>query len=226
MIESEANSETAQYMSRNLIIGAFVVAYAGKYVLVSQQNQVQVSKSIESSEKVPFEHPFFQMLASYLGEFIFTIFYYIYKTIIWSDQVQKSEIRYVQFIYPALCDFTQNLLFIFGISMMLPQMSIATKALALPISAFFCRWSLLKIRKSFNMKQSMALFGIMVSVTIIFIISSSDELKLDGSEAIKKEQEQMTGLIMLGFSACFQAFEVCLENRLFMIEPDLTALSL
>ena len=31
---------------------------------------------------------------------------------------------------------------------------------------------------------------------------------------------------MLGFSACFQAFEVCLENRLFMIEPDLTALSL
>ena len=31
---------------------------------------------------------------------------------------------------------------------------------------------------------------------------------------------------MLCLSACFQAFEVCLENRLFMIEPDLTALSL
>ena len=36
----------------------------------------------------------------------------------------------------------------------------------------------------------------------------------------------MAGFLMLGLSACFQAFEVCLENRLFMIEPDLTALAL
>ena len=142
------------------------------------------------------------------------------------DSYQRSEIRFVQFIYPALCDFTQNLLFIFGLGMVLPSMSIATKAVALPISAFFCKWSLLKIRKSFNMKQIMALIGIMVSVLLIFIISSSKDLSSDGTEAIKKEQEMTTGLIMLGLSACFQAFEVCLENRLFMIEPALTALNL
>ena len=129
----------------------------------------------------------------------------------------------MQFIYPALCDFTQNILFIFGLSMMLPSMSIATKALAWPISAFFCKWSLLKIRKNFDMKWTMALFGIMISVTIIFFISLSHDID---SDTIQQEQSQTTGLIMLGFSACFQAFEVCLENRLFMIEPDLTALSL
>ncbi len=31
---------------------------------------------------------------------------------------------------------------------------------------------------------------------------------------------------MLSLSACFQAFEVCLENRLFMIEKELSALAL
>jgi len=36
----------------------------------------------------------------------------------------------------------------------------------------------------------------------------------------------MSGLIMLGLSACFQSFEVTIENRIFLIEKDLSALAL
>ena len=69
------------YWRTNTVIACFLVAYTGKYLLVTSMNQVMVSKGIDggSTEKVPFDHPFFQMVAAYLGEFIFTIFYYLYK---------------------------------------------------------------------------------------------------------------------------------------------------
>ena len=95
-----------------------------------------------------------------------------------------------------------------------------TKAVALPISAIFCRWSLLKIRKTFNSKQIVALIGILIGVAWTTIAS------FDMSKEELLTSQQTTGYIMLGLSACFQAFEICLENRLFMIEPNLSALAL
>ena len=120
-----------------------------------------------------------------------------------------------------------NLLFIYGFTNLLPSISIATKAVALPLSAFFCKWSLLKIRKNFNFKQIMALGGILVAVTITFLQALMNDVENEDGDVEKVEkQEQITGLIMLFFSAIFQAFEVCLENRLFMIEPDLKPLAM
>ena len=84
MINS-AELETPSYWRTNVVIGFFLVAYTGKTLLMSTQNEIQVSKTIGSSEKVPFEHPFFQMVAAYLGEFIFTIFYYLYKAFVMRD---------------------------------------------------------------------------------------------------------------------------------------------
>lgn len=92
------------------------------------------------------------MLAAYIGEFIFTIFYYLYLAIILQYSTQWSEVRFCQFIYPALCDFIEMLLFVFGLSKMAGDEGMVTKSLALPLSAMFCKWSLLKIRKSFNWK--------------------------------------------------------------------------
>ena len=39
-------------------------------------------------------------------------------------------------------------------------------------------------------------------------------------------RDQALGFTMLGLSAVFQASEICLENRLFIIEKDLSALAL
>jgi len=120
---------------------------------------------------VPFDHPFFQIILAYLGEFVFTILYYLYMGLIMRHWIQATEIRFRQFMYPALCDFMEQLLFIFGLSMSLPSMSIMTKALALPISAGFSRWSILRLNKTFSWKQIIALIGVLVSILWIFLIS-------------------------------------------------------
>ena len=137
-------------MVTNIVICSFIVAQTAKYVLMTSQNEVDVSKSAQNKEKVPFSHPFFQMLAAYLGEFLFTIFYYIHKAFLMRHEVRQSEIKFRQFIYPALCEFIESMLFIFGLAQLAPSMSMVTKALALPISAFFCRLAFLRILKSFD----------------------------------------------------------------------------
>ena len=119
------------------------------------------------------------MMASYLGEFVFTILYYLYLAFVLRSTQQDSEIQFRQFIYPALCDFTGNLLFIFGLSNTMANNSMMTKAVALPIAAIFCKWSLIKIRKTFNSKQIVALLGILIGVTWTTIASfdmSKEEL--------------------------------------------------
>ena len=119
------------------------------------------------------------MMASYLGEFVFTILYYLYLAFVLRSTQQDSEIQFRQFIYPALCDFTGNLLFIFGLSNTMANNSMMTKAVALPIAAIFCKWSLIKIRKTFDSKQIVALLGILIGVTWTTIASfdmSKEEL--------------------------------------------------
>ena len=95
-----------------------------------------------------------------------------------------------------------------------------TKAIALPITAIFCRWSVLRIRKTFNWYQIGALIGILIGATWIMYAT------IDYESELTLTSDQTTGILLLGLSACFQAFEVCLENRIFLIEKDLTALGL
>ena len=102
---------------------------------------------------------------------------------------------------------------------MVPSMSMMMKALALPISVSFSRWSLLRIRKLYNGKQIGSLVGILVAVIWIFV--ASIEAKKDWFS-----KDQWIGYILLVFSAIFQAFEISFEERLFMIEPELTPLGL
>jgi len=63
------------------------------------------------------------------------------------------------------------MLFIFGIGNMLPSLGIVTKAIALPMAAVFCKWSLLRIRKTYNVKQIVAISGILVGILFIFFVS-------------------------------------------------------
>ena len=168
---------------------------------------------------MPFDHPFFQIILAYLGEFVFTIIYYLYMGLVMRHWIQATEIRFRQFMYPALCDFTEQLLFIFGLSMALPSMSIMTKALALPISAGFSRWAILRLNKTYNWYQITGLICILVSIVWIFLVSI--DLKAEW-----KSQNQGLGLTLLTLAACFQAFQISLENRIFMIEPDISALTL
>lgn len=45
-----------------------------------------------------------------------------------------------------------NLFFIYGLSAMLPSVTMASKAITLPLTALFCMWSFVRINKTFNMK--------------------------------------------------------------------------
>jgi len=64
-----------------------------------------------------------------------------------------------------------------------------------------------------------ALIGILVSVLLLLLASYGIQ-----SEWFSKQYT--SGLLLLTLSACFQSFEVTLENRIFNIEKDLSALAL
>ena len=102
---------------------------------------------------------------------------------------------------------------------MLPGFSLMTKAIALPFAALFSKWSLLKIRKNYNWKQIASICGVLAGVVWVSIATVSLQSDLFSGE-------QLTGFLMLVLSACFQALEIALESRLFMIDDQLTALGL
>ena len=158
-------------------------------------------------------------MAAYVGEFIFTLGYYFAKNYVFDVEHVQSEIRFVQFCYPAICDFMGNLLFIYGLSAMLPSISMVSKAITLPLTAYFCTLAIVRINKTFNNKQIIALIAILASVLMVMLASYDLQKEWFG-------KDHTTGLIMLGISACFQSFEVTLENRIFNIEKDLSALAL
>ena len=146
------NSQERPYFWTNVIIVSFICCYILKTLFLSSANDVKVSKTIDGGEKVNFDHPFIQICAAYVGEFIFTIGYYIAKYYVLDLDHSQSEIRFVQFFYPAFCDFMGNLFFIYGLSTMLPSVTMASKAITLPLTALFCMWSFVRINKTFNMK--------------------------------------------------------------------------
>ena len=61
--------------------------------------------------------------------------------------------------------------------------------------------------------------GILFSILFVLLASY-------GASSAVFSADKTGALIMLGLSACFQSFEIVLEKRIFMIEPDLTALAL
>ena len=72
-----------------------------------------------------------------------------------------------------------------------------TKAIALPITAIFCRWSVLRIRKTFNWYQIAALIGILIGATWIMYAT------IDFESELTLTADQTTGILLLGLSACF-----------------------
>ena len=58
-------------------------------------------------------------------------------------------------------------------------------------------------------------------MSVLLVMIASYDLQADWFG-----KDQTTGLIFICLSACFQSFEVCLENRIFIIEKDLSALAL
>ena len=92
---ADAATENKSYMRTNFIILVFFGAYSAKYLLMLEQNEVKVSKDLSNSSKVPFEHPFFQMMAAYVGELVFTVLYYLYLAFVMQNRLRSSEIRFI-----------------------------------------------------------------------------------------------------------------------------------
>ena len=92
---TDAVPESRSYMRTNFIILGFFGAYSAKYLLMLEQNGIKVSKDLNNSEKVAFDHPFFQMMAAYVGELVFTILYYLYLAFVMQNRMRSSEIRFI-----------------------------------------------------------------------------------------------------------------------------------
>lgn len=160
---------TKHYFWTNVIIVVYLFFLSAKWVAISLMNLIQVPSDLNSSTLVPFDFPFLQIVAAYVGEFVFTIFYFIHMAFVMRVDVKNSEIRFVQFLYPALCDFLSNIFFILGMGQLLPTLSIMTKTAALPLTVLFTRWSLVKINKTYDTKQTVSIAAIFISAVLLFL---------------------------------------------------------
>ena len=121
----------------------------------------------------------------------------------------------IQFIYPALCDFASSMLLMIGLVDANAYTSIMVTAIALPFTAFCVQWDKLRVRKTLDQMQVIAIVGICSLIARVFVFSPKPEESFD-----------MISLIFIGLSACLQALKSTLENRLFVIDDDLSPLSL
>lgn len=68
-----------------------------------------------AGEDVKFKHPFFQSCIGFSGEFIVVGALYIYYMVRDPIQIKSAQIRFRYFLLPALCDFLENTLLVFGL---------------------------------------------------------------------------------------------------------------
>ena len=185
------------YWLTNLTIVGFIVTFAARQLLVAAENNLEVTSNYGGTKQdgSEFRQPLFQIMACYFGEFVFVILYYLYLGVTTQCGCSQTEIRFINFIYPAACDFTENLLFVFGLARVMPSMSMMTKALALPVAIALCKWL---VRKTFNQRQWAAIFIIMAGALLATAIGVVENDIGVGSLS----RDQVIGLIELTLSAC------------------------
>lgn len=115
---------------------------------------------------------------------------------------------------PALCDFMENMCLIFGITQIFPSLVSMSRALVLPITVLLSR---ILIRKLFNWKMVTALLVLLSGMTLATFVQYEGEMSNDEFELTT------VGIILLCISALIQSLEVLIENRLFIVDPSMSA---
>lgn len=118
---------------------------------------------------------------------------------------------------PALCDFFENTLLVFGLTQIFPSVTSMTRALVVPLTAVIGKYLILQ-KLSWNQifAMSMAVGGVFLGALV----------QLQSEVSNEAYNLTLLGLFILTLSAFFQSMETMLENRLFKIEPDLSSFTM
>ena len=81
---------------------------------------------------------------------------YLYYLVQDPEQIKTAQIRFRQFLFPALCDFLENTLLVFGLLQVFPSVSSMTRALVVPLTAWIGKY-LVRQRLSWNQIYAMTL---------------------------------------------------------------------
>ena len=102
-----------------------------------------------TGNETEFRHPLFQSCIGFMGEFIVVGALYIYYMINDPIQIKTAQIRFRVFLLPALCDFLENTLLVFGLAQIFPSVASMTRALVVPLTAWIAKY-LVTSRLSWN----------------------------------------------------------------------------
>ena len=127
-----------KYWQLNCAIAAYVAAQCGRYISIKLTDEQTVTNS--SGEEVKFHHPLFQSCIGFSGEFIVVGALYIYYLIKDPVQIKTAQVRFRYFLLPALCDFLENTLLVFGLMQVFPSVTSMTRALTVPLTAWIGRY--------------------------------------------------------------------------------------
>lgn len=83
---------------------------------------------------------------------------------------------YFTLALPAFCDFTENMLLIFGITQIFPSLVSMSRALVLPITALLSKFL---IGKVFSWKMIAALFILLGGMTLATLVQFDGEMSDD-----------------------------------------------
>ena len=80
MSTTSSKEISISYWQTNVIIASYLVCTTVKTHLMYSEH--------EQDGKTALEYPFLHLMIAYLGEFVFTILYYIYKAFVMNHQVR------------------------------------------------------------------------------------------------------------------------------------------
>ena len=106
----------------------------------------------------------FQTVSGYVAEFVFCTFFYVAQLFFRFQSWQSTEIGFINFLYPAMCDFLENIVLVFGLTYVFPSLVTISRSFSIPITALLCK---LLIRKAF----SASMISAIATISIGFIIT-------------------------------------------------------
>ncbi len=116
-------------------------------------------------------------MAGFLGEFIIVgILYFYYRRYEPSKLKTSDQVSVFAMAVPALCDFFENVLLIFGTTQIFPSLVAMSRALVLPITAILSKFL---IKKLFTCKMITALLVLTSGLTLATFVQYQGEMTED-----------------------------------------------
>ena len=161
--------------------------------------------SLDTETVIPFKHPYFVAVLGYFGEFLCVAVIYIYYTLKAPNMIPSTNLSMITMLWPALCDFLENLLLIFALTQIYPSLSVMSRAFILPLTAILSK---IVLKKVFSIKQIVAIICVAMGVVLACVVQFMGEQE----EENKDYSASIVGFVLLLCSAMLQATEIVLEE--------------